>query len=345
MRAVRFAIVIVLLLVGCSTSTSEPAPDPSTSGGRASPAAATPSDSEGTGRLVLFQAIFGQAVDVGIVSPGRRPTRLPGGPGNRWHPMWSPDGTMISYDHDHVTPDVDEIWVHDLSTGEDRAVADCAPPCLGHQGAAWHPDGRTIVFDGADDATDEHPDGLCYLGLVDVETGAVEHLAEWPGCLAERDDDEINGAGWPQYRPDGELLVVQGVGPGGSSAVFTLDPETGATVQLTDWGGGARPVWSPDGDWIAFQTAEPEQPGGGVIAIHRMRPDGTDVEQLTHPEGTAVDLYPWWDETGIVFTRCAARLSMDCRSLVLDPATGAEEPYLSGLGDQPGHVIPQPAGR
>lgn len=335
--------IVCVALAGLTTTACEPSSD-ERAGATATPVEApgspTPDDREG---LVLFQALYGEDVDIGLTTvDGEGPERIPGGPGNRWHPMWSPDGRMISYDHELGSPDVDEIWVHDLSTGEDRAVTDCAPPCLGHQGASWTPDGRAIVFDGADDSTDAHPDGSCYLGLVDVATGVVENIAEWPGCLADRDDEEINGAGWPQYRPDGEMLVVQGVGPGGSAAVFTLDPATGETVQLTEWGAGARPVWSPDGSWIAFQTSEPESTPGGGIALHRIRPDGTGLEKLTTPDGTEVDLYPWWDESGIVFTRCPRPRAASCVALRLDPESGAETAFLPALGTGAVHVIPRP---
>jgi hypothetical protein len=50
---------------------------------------------------ILFQAVFdGDVVDLGLVRPdGSELQRVPGGPGNRWHPDWSPDGTLIVYDH------------------------------------------------------------------------------------------------------------------------------------------------------------------------------------------------------------------------------------------------------
>jgi Tol biopolymer transport system component len=49
-------------------------------------------------------------------------------------------------------------------------------------------------------------------------------------------------------------------------------------VQITNVAGyNAQPIWSPDGKWIAFMSYQ-----GGDTTILRMRPDGTEVQEITN---------------------------------------------------------------
>jgi hypothetical protein len=64
---------------------------------------------------------------------------------------------------------------------------------------------------------------------------------------------------------------------------------------------------APDGEWIVFQGHENEPPNLAVgVAIHRSRPDGSDREQLTTPDGSNRDYYPQWlpDGSAVIYNRC-----------------------------------------
>lgn len=118
---------------------------------------ARPSASEGTSddRWILYQGSVGGTADLGLVRPdGSDSHRIPGGPGNRWHPAWSPDGTQIAYDWNLPTG-VAEIAVLNLDGSDERSLLSCVDPCLGNGGPAWSPDGGMIGFDGAEGPTDE----------------------------------------------------------------------------------------------------------------------------------------------------------------------------------------------
>jgi TolB protein len=57
------------------------------------------------------------------------------------------------------------------------------------------------------------------------------------------------------------------------------------------------PVWSPDGQLIAFASDRHVKRGklernGKAFEIYTMRPDGTDIRRLTHNH--APDIYPDW---------------------------------------------------
>jgi len=98
------------------------------------------------------------------------------------------------------------------------------------------------------------------------------------GCLVLASGVGRSGAGevdlprLPSLSPDGRQVVFSWRGD-----LWRAGTEGGAAVRLT-----AHPAdelasaWSPDGVWIAFESER-----SGRRAVHVMRPDGTDVRQVT----------------------------------------------------------------
>lgn len=327
-----------LLLGSCSSSVT---PDPDAAGeDREEPtldpgSTALPVDATG---WLLFQAVFDDdVVDLALVRPeGSDLQRLPEGPGNRWHPDWSPDGTQIAYDHGSDGPA--GISVVSTGGGDDRIVAPCDEPCVALQDPAWSPDGSSIVFVSVEGPSDEHPDGVGYLGLVDVASGEVRRILESSDL-----DEEIVSARTPRFSPDGQHIAMQVMRSDGDWALATLTDQGQDLSLITDWGHGARPDWSPDGAWIVYQGRENEPPDAtSGVAIHRVRPDGADTEQLTEPAGTARDYYPRWlpDGSAVIFNRCTDVWT--CEARLIDPDGANDRLLLDGLGTQTVHFMLQP---
>lgn len=69
----------------------------------------------------------------------------------------------------------------------------------------------------------------------------------------------------------------------------------------TNNGDYISPVWSPDGQWIAY-VDDVSDSGAGTRQIHKMRPDGSGDVNLT-PENNIDNQYPFWspDDNQIYF--------------------------------------------
>ena len=67
--------------------------------------------------------------------------------------------------------------------------------------------------------------------------------------------------------------------------IWVVKLSTGAVTQLTQYDGlsyqDSSPVWSPDGQWIAFLRLDLSQAPNYHINVYRVRPDGTELTPLT----------------------------------------------------------------
>nr|WP_290669261.1 cellulase family glycosylhydrolase [Ardenticatena sp.] len=162
--------------------------------------------------------------------------RLTTHPADDYWPAWSPDGRWVAF-------------VSERDGGQDLYLLDvpaclegtCRPqrltaesPLWRHRYPAWAPDG-TLVFAGLGH------DGLEELYRLNVETGALEPLTQWPFKASH-----------PAVAPDGLIAaVVWRDAPTFSLAI--LPPEGGTPQRLwtsSNWLGSLS--WTPDGRAILF---------------------------------------------------------------------------------------------
>jgi Tol biopolymer transport system component len=82
----------------------------------------------------------------------------------------------------------------------------------------------------------------------------------------------------PSWSPDGQTIAFESLAADGRWAIWTIEPRTGTTRQLTaEPGESHAPSWSRDGQWILFSSDR-----DGARDIWRMRVDGGAKERLTH---------------------------------------------------------------
>jgi serine/threonine-protein kinase len=97
----------------------------------------------------------------------------------------------------------------------------------------------------------------------------------------------------PRFSPDGKRLAIE-IEAEGNTDIWILDLERDVPTRLTFHDGhDGRPVWSPDGEFIAFQSDR----GEGPEAIYRMPADGSgDAELIVKSDRSLV---PWsWSSDG-----------------------------------------------
>ena len=123
-----------------------------------------------------------------------------------------------------------------------------------------------------------------------------------------------NNNGFAAYSPDGKRIVYRTMGPEGSG-LRIMNVEDRSITSLTKEYDNF-PAWSPRGDLIAFMRKV-----SGDFEIFSIRPDGSDVRQLTHSKGN--DAHPGWSPDGEKILFSTTRMGFKDEALY----TSAPQPY------------------
>lgn len=185
-------------------------------------------------------------------------------------PQLSPDGSEVAFVS--VRGGRAELVVVPAPGGSERVVAADPPPrgapAYGGGVLGWAPDGRSLVYAGADGGVWQVPAG----------GGPGRRVA-----VARRPSG-------PVVSPSGDLVAY--VDDEQDVAVAPLDPEAGWPVRVSSGPGDFRwdPSWSADGAFVAWhEWDDPDMPwdasrwalapadGSGVVA--RRQPEGAAVQQ------------------------------------------------------------------
>jgi Tol biopolymer transport system component len=212
-------------------------------------------------------------------------------------PDWSPDGRRITFERCRNPVSWCEVWtVGADGTGEKRLGPDCLhvgplPACEWRGWPAYAPDAKIAfgrgyvagdgVLHGELDVMDGDDAGGTILGTILTVPGPLLPVP-------------IAGAAW-QYAPDGARLVVNIVNsalgtPPDAIALYVLEADGSSLRRITPYElrAGDGPDWSPDGRWILFRSNAQSTDAVGS-QLYLVRPDGTDLRQLSHFEpGTRV---------------------------------------------------------
>ncbi len=236
--------------------------------------------------------------------------RLTAHPGQELFARYSPTGDRIAfmgqYDGD------EQVYVIPATGGEPTQLTfypanGPLPTRWGYdqQVYGWTPDGDSVVFRSLRDGWD----------LADT------HLYTVPaaGGLPTRLPMPRSGAG--DFAPDGRHLVYSPLfrdfrawkrySGGWAEDLWTFDLDTNRAVQITrDPRTDRDPMWI--GDRIYFNSDR-----SGKLNLYSMRPDGTDVVQVTHSDTWDVR-WPGADEDGRIVYELGGELH------VLDTRSGAD---------------------
>ncbi len=230
--------------------------------------------------------------------------RLTDDPATDVSPSWSPDGRMIAFTSDRDGDE--EIYVINADgSGLRQLTSNDASDCC----VDWSPDGRQLVFNS------NWPDGDQDIYVIDSDGSGLMNLTSFPGddrnpvwspdglkiaFDARRDGQAeiyvMNADGTdpvrltslfsaergPEWSPDGTFIVydsnqVDGQsGAEGDHDIYVMRSDGGDQIKLLDHPGEDRfPVWSPDGQYIAFSSS-----AAGEDTLYVVDRDGENLQLL-----------------------------------------------------------------
>ena len=204
-----------------------------------------------------------------FIFEGQRLIRLTEAIGNVVSPSFSPDGTTILFAN-RAAEGPTSLWTIE-NTGENSKLLYAGPNTI--VAADWSPDGNTIAFAMAVNQPDAYE-----VFLMGADGSNVRQLTYGLAGIG----------GSLDWSPDGKYLLIY-AGPQGDKDIFRIDVEAKTAAQLTDGGNNAASSFSPDGQWIAFNSLR----NNDQADIFIMRTDGSSLRQLTtDPEP---DWQPQWE--------------------------------------------------
>ena len=190
---------------------------------------------------------------------------------------FSPDGKKIAYYSFRDQP-LGFLWAANLDMSEAKPVlgeidqSDPKAECAGGFPGGWFPDGKRILFHGANG-----------------ETKALQI------CSANADGTDIKvifsepdtASFFPTLSPDAKKIAFV-TNRDGDDEIYVIGADGKGLRRITkDDGNDTDPTWSPDGQWIAFASDR-----DGDFEIFVVRADGTGLRQIT--SNTASDNSPAW---------------------------------------------------
>ncbi|HUR99571.1 MAG TPA: winged helix-turn-helix domain-containing protein [Pyrinomonadaceae bacterium] len=216
-------------------------------------------------------------------------------------PDFSPDGKMVSFTRQ--LQEAGDLYLTDLAGSTRRLTSDNR----GIIGAAWAPDGNSIVYssnrggsfalwrlsviDGAeseplpinaerafDPSISRTGNRLTFTYIQrDTNIWRVPAARNMHGQQSERLIGSSRRELSPNYSPDG-AYVAYSSDVSGSSEIWMSSADGTNAIQLTKFGGGLTvdPRWSPDGKTIVFE-AHPE----GFSHLFSVSQEGGALKQLT----------------------------------------------------------------
>ncbi len=202
-------------------------------------------------------ALYSTLKTIAINNDSRIASVILTGRGKMEAPNWSRDGKTLIFNRDG------KLWTVPV-TESDGSLADATPinigdagDCTGSHGLS--PDGKWIAMTCT---TPGHPGRRVY--IVPAGGGSPRMITENPNSY------------FHSWSPDGKTILFTRPNHGGGN-IYSISANGGPETALTTGTGlSDDPDFSADGHWIYFNS---DRVGG--MQIWRMRPDGSDPQQIT----------------------------------------------------------------
>ena len=224
---------------------------------------AKPASDEGK---IAFQSERDSNYEIYIMdADGANQAKLTNNPAFDIDPAWSPDGKKIAFASSREGwPDIHVMDADGSNTKRLTSTGGLQPE--------WSPNGRRIVFMGRGD----------FLDIIDADGENLSKLTEM----------DIAGTieSSPSWSPDGTQIIFHRsivIQPQRLLGIYIINADGKNEELLNSHGMG--PVWSPEGEKIAFYDAD--------NWIYTMDADGSNVKRLTEP-GNPSGWDPVWSPDG-----------------------------------------------
>ena len=230
-------------------------------------------------------------------------------------PRWSPDGTQIAFLSDHFVEPV-QIYVMPVGGGMARKLTSLAN---GVGPGVWSPGGTHLLF------------AAQVSKMEMIVNGSSDRRNQLPKVVTK-----------PYYKADGQGYLLNTW-----SHLFIVPVGGGDTVQITDGDcDDFSPVWSPDGQRIAFCRKRNGATDFNESDLWIMDADGGSLRQIaTHvrhvispswsPDGASIAFYGTDDDT--------IGLDESLYRVWVVPASGGEPHCLTAEYDRGVIMLPRPA--
>ncbi len=186
-----------------------------------------------TGQWEIYELDMDASNDPKLVSS---PKGVSVGPGGKFAPRYSPDGSRLAYVVDFDGGENFHIFIHDQNTGQHFDLTPDIDFAI-QPNFCWSPDGTQIAFLSNKSG--------CFSTYVMPASGGEARLLL----------DNGYPAGTVSWSPDGRWLAVMSDAEGQDCALFIIPLEGGEPFPITDENdllNAYNPAWSPDRNKIGF---------------------------------------------------------------------------------------------
>ena len=222
------------------------------------------------------------------------------------YPVWSRDGSKLAFVRGNQLADPSSLEIFVMNADGSNQVNVSNNPGFDLE-PVFSPDGTKLLFR-------ERADGGSNVMLVDVNGANLTRLTDTPGASNFLASWSPNGSRIVFVSSRDDLV-------NGDLQVYVMDADGGNQTRLTNASNNTRPVWSPDGTRIAFDSFRT-----GNDEIYVMNADGSGQTNLTnHPNS---DGSPRWSPDGskIAFVR---RVAANNNDVFIMNANGSKQTNLT----------------
>ena len=211
------------------------------------------------GSSLLFSSNRGGPFDLYLLLFGQKEiSQITQNVGNVVSPDYSPDGRRIVFAN-RASDGPTSIWMVNADGLNPRQVY-AGPDTI--VAVAWSPDGEKVAYAMSIGIPQEYE-------IFTMDANGKNHV---------RISQGLQGIGGSvDWSPDGSSILIY-AGPFGDKDIFRLDSETGSATQITDGGNNAGASYSPDGQYIVFNSLRNDDQAD----LYIMRANGGNQVQLTN---------------------------------------------------------------